>query len=225
MDIVLEAGYTDPQKVEHRNVTLGKRLNGATLFALDEDPRSDIPTQFQLLTVRSTITAFGSLDMPVQLEVLLKLDGTEIDDLISAHNKFMAEGLEGRAPEILSDNQVKLAFGYESEGLTYTRVEFGHRLNGYDRVEADKTGYKTLKREYLLIGREITKLSTDDGQYTLDGPVEIQMFEKLDGVDFVTLRVAAIRWRESFRAINRAVQKDAPGRRAAAGSENSLEPK
>jgi hypothetical protein len=217
MDIELIEGYTDPDQATHRKVTFGKRLDGGTLMAIDDDPQSAFPTQFKLLAVRATITAFGTLPMPVPLEVLLKLDAEDIKALIAAHNKFMAEGLGERKTEFVSDSVVKLAFGYEAGGLVYNRWEFGTRLKGYDLVEADKTGFGQLRREYFLIGREIVRLSTDDGKYTLDGSVEIQTVEKLDAEDFVNLRIAALRWRESFRASNRAVQQK-PKRRGSAPS-------
>jgi phage FluMu protein gp41 len=223
MNITLTEGYTDSKGVTHRDVTFGKRYDGATMFALDEDPQGDIPTQYQLLIVRTTITAFGMLSMPATLEQLLKLDTTDIRDLVDAHNKFMVESLEGRAPEFISESKVKLALGYESNGVVYNIVEFGNRLNGYDWVEADKTGFKSLRREYFLIGREITKLSTEDGKLSLDGPAEVQIFEKLDAEDFVTMRVAAVRWRESFRTRRSTVQKDTERRSADSGSQNKVE--
>jgi hypothetical protein len=223
MDIALTEGYKDPQGLEHRNVTFGKRLDGATLFSIDEDPQSDIQTQFQLLTLRATITAFGTLTMPVTLDALLKLDGVDIDDLVKAHNKFMAEGLDGRQFTFVSDSEATLAIGYTPNSLTYTKVIFGKRLNGYDRVEADKTGFATLRHEYFLIGREIARLETADGQHTLDGPFGIEMFEKLDGYDFAMMRVAAVRWRESFRASKQKVQGKPRQPDIAAGPENSLE--
>lgn len=218
MDIELVEGYTDTEQVTHRKVTFGKRLDGATLFAIDDSPESAIPTQFKLLAVRATITAFGTLTMPVALQTLLKLDAEDIKALIAAHNKFMAEGLGGRKPEFISDSEVKLAFGYEANGITYNRVEFGKRLNGYDLVEADMTGFSQLRREYFLIGRQIVRLLTDDKKHTLDGSAEIQTFEKLDAEDFVTLRVAAEKWRQSFRRGNDSVQSKVKRRSPAPGS-------
>lgn len=218
MDIELIDGYTDADQVTHRKVTFGKRLDGTMLFAIDDSPESAIPTQFQLLAVRATITAFGTLTMPVALDALLKLDADDIKALIDAHNKFMAEGLNGHKPEFISDSEVKLAFGYEANGITYNRIEFGKRLNGYDLVDADKTGFNQLRREYFLIGRQIIRLATDDKKHTLDGPAEVQMFEKLDAEDFVTVRVAAIKWRQSFRSRNDAVQPKPKRRSSAPGS-------
>lgn len=220
MKITLDCGYTSYKGKDdttgecHREVTFGQRYDGAAMFAIDDDPQSAVSTQFQLLTVRATITAFGTLPMPVPLDVLLKLDMLEIEDLIKAHNQYMAETIGERKVEYPSNSEVFLAFGYRANGHIYDRVTFGKRLNGYDRVAADTSGHKqsSLRRQYFLIGREITRLSTRDGQYTLDGPFGLEMVEKLDAEDVVALGVAATLWRESFRASRDAVQADAPRR-------------
>lgn len=199
MEITLDGGYKDDNSTLHNHVTFGKRFDGATLFALDENPHAEVPTQFQLLTIAATITKFGALTMPVPLGVLLKLNINDIDELIKAHNQFMAEGVGERKVEFISDSEVKLAFGYEDNGIIYNRVKFGNRLIGYDRVAADLTGFAPLRREYFLIGRQMTSFTSGDGQYKLDCPIGIEVFEKLDAEDFMTVRVAAVKWRQSFR--------------------------
>jgi hypothetical protein len=203
MEIVLDGGgYIDSKGVRHNHVTFDKRLDGAALFAIDESPMAAVSTQLQLMTVAATITKFGTLMLPVPLDVLLKLDIEDIKALRKAHNKFMADGVGERQVEFPSNSEVKLAFGYQDNGVTYTRCTFGVRLNGYDLVAADKEGHAegTMRREYFLIGREITGISTDDGQHKLAGPFDVSLFAKLDVEDFMSLRIAATRWRESFRS-------------------------
>lgn len=209
MELVLSKGYKDKQGVVHRDVTFGKRYTGATLLAIDTDPQGDIPTQFKLLVARATITKFGTLPMPVPLDVLLKLNRLEITALMNAHNKFMQESLSGRKNEYTSDSEMVLAFGYEDNGRTYNRVRFGTYLNGYDEIAADQNGYQGLHREYFLIGRQITSLSTLDGEHKLDGPFELEMFKQLDAEDFIGLGVAATIWQESFRGEGDALQANA----------------
>jgi hypothetical protein len=199
MEITLDDGYTDGRGALHKQVTFGKRYDGATLFALNESPTSEIPTQYQLSIVAATITKFGTMTMPVPLDVLLKLYEDDIQALVKAHNQFMADGVGERKVEFVSDSEVKLAFGYEDNGIIYNRVKFGNRLRGLDQVAADNTGFESLRREYFLIGRRIESFTSDDGTFKLDCPVAIEVFEKLDAEDFVTVRIAATRWRQSFR--------------------------
>jgi hypothetical protein len=229
--IELSGGYENAAG-RHTRVVFGKRLRGLDLMFIDEDPQSNIPTQYQLLIVREAITEFGSLPMTnkkgqrerVPLPILLALDADDIEALIAGHNEFAEKGLEGRAPDFISDGEVKLPIGFESNGLVYNRVRFGRRVTGYDLVEADKKDFSGLRRECFLIGREIASLSTDDGAHTLDGPIEVQVFEQLDGADLVALRAASMIWRSSFRRGREGVQaKSVAAQHAAAGGTDGVE--
>lgn len=217
--------HTIELAVAKTRVTFGKRLTGGDLMRLDEDPQSDIPTQHQLLILRAGITGFGSLPIPVPLTTLLALDSVDIDDLVTAANAFDERGLDGRAPEFVSDSEVRLAIGFESNGLVYNHVRFGRRVTGNDLVAADKKGFKGLRRECFLMGREIASLETNAGGHSLDGPVEMQVFEQLDGGDIVTLRQASQIWRDSFRRSGGAVQVEVGAERPAAGGADRLEQK
>ncbi len=192
--------------VRHTRVTFGKLLTGGMMMALDEDPQSDIPTQHQLLIVRAQITEFGSLPIPVPLTTLLSLDDIDLDDLTVAANEFTSKCLDGRKSEFVSESEVKLAVGFERNGLVYNRVRFGGRATGHDRVAADKKGYKGLRRECYLIGREIAELSTEDGAHSIEGPIEVQVFEQLAAADIITLRAGAALWGGFFRRSKRVVQ-------------------
>src|SRR6201999_3753418 len=99
---------TDQQQVKHNRVTFGKRVNGKTFFAIDDDPQSSIPTQYNYLLLRAAITEFGALKMPVPLSVLLNLDSIDRDDLNEAFNRFSVESLGENQAEYLAENKVKL---------------------------------------------------------------------------------------------------------------------
>ena len=50
--IELAVGYTDKQGERHRIVEFGRRLNGASLFLIDEDPQGRSPTMYNYLIIR-----------------------------------------------------------------------------------------------------------------------------------------------------------------------------
>lgn len=204
--IELEIGHFDGKGVRHTRVTFGKRLRGRELFEMDADQQSDIPTQHQLMIYRGAITEFGTLPIPVPLTTLLKLDVVDLDALMAAYDEFLSVGTEGRIAKSISESEIKLALGYENNGIIYDHVIFGNRLTGMDLVAAEKESLDGLRRECFLIGRQIKRLSSDDGAHTLDGPIELQIFEKLDGSDIVAMRAASLVWRRSFRSQREKIQ-------------------
>lgn len=205
--------------VRHTRVVFGKRLTGADLMAIHDDPQSNLPTQHQLMLLRGGITQFGSLPVPVPLTVLLALDGVDIEDLVAANNQYLALTQEGHESEFTSDTDVKLAFGFEGDGFVYNRVRFGRRVVGRDMVDAEKKGYAELRRECYLIGREIEFIETESGQHRLDGPIELQVFEKLDAYDITTLRAASMGWRDSFRKSRKGIPADGAQRDDSRGAD------
>lgn len=205
--LALIGGYRAKDGVVHRAVTFGQRLRGADLFALDTDPQAALPTQHSALIWGKSITAFGTLTMPVPLNVLLDLDSLDRDDLGTAYNDFQSESAAGREAEFISDTVVRLAFGFEREGVVYDLVEFGQRLTGRDEVAADKEQLVGAARRCFLAGRQIKQLRQADGAATLNGPVVLSWFEALDAADIVTLLGAAEIFRQSFRRVREGVQK------------------
>lgn len=197
--IELDIGHTDKDKRKHTRVTFAKRISGKELFDIDADPQSAIPTQNQDLLMRAAITEFGTVKMPVPLAVLLNLDSLDRDDLSAAFNKFLNDSLGERKVEYPATGKVKLAIGYESNGLVYDLVEFGNRLTGMDEVEADNRGLTGVKRVLFFCGRQVSKLKQSEGASELDGPLEMEIFEKLDLIDIGAIRTAAEVWRHSFR--------------------------
>ena len=196
-------GYTTTDKKTneetiHTEVTFGKRLTAKDLMDLDNDPQGQNPTQYQDLVRRKMITKFGTLKMPVPLNILLSLDSIDREDLESAANYFLAMSRGDRTVEYLDNNQVKLAFGFEIDGTEYDLVQFGNRVNGNDEVKADAYG-NGVARRCFLIGRQISKISTSDGAASIDGQVALETFHSLDAESINILWVGAELFRQSFR--------------------------
>jgi len=215
-----------PVVITHRVVTFGKRICGGDLFKIDGDPQATLPTQYQDLLLRTAITEFGTLKMPVGLQVLLSLDSIDRDDLSEAYDRFSREFLGEAQADYQSDRQVKLAIGYEMNGLVYDVVEFGTRLVGMDEVRADKLGYKagSIRRVCYLAGRQVVKLSQSEGGSVLDGPLELQVFEALDAVDIQAIRIGSEVWRHSFRRPGARVPRHGAGPDGSAtGGEDGVE--
>ncbi len=196
--IELIQGFTDEKGVNHKSVTFGKRITAQDLMDLDNDPQAQNPTQYVDLIKRKMITAFGSLKMPVTLNALLSLDSIDRDDLTKASDKFLALSRGNRTSEFRNDHEVKLFFGFEIDGTFYDTVKFGNRITGKTEVEADALG-NGIARSCFLIGRQISRISTGDGAASIDGVVDLQKFNSLDGEDMNLLRIGAEMWRISFR--------------------------
>ena len=203
--IELLGGYQAKDGTAHKVVTIGQRLAGKDLFALDTDPQAALPTQHSDLIWAKSITAFGTLKMPVPLSVLLDLDSLDRDDIGVAYNEFQLESAKGREAVFESDTVVKLAFGFEREGVVYHTVEFGPRITGRDEVAADKEGLSGAARRCFMIGRQIAQLRQSNGAATIDGPLALNWFEALDAADIVTLMGAAEIFRQSFRRAGQVV--------------------
>lgn len=211
IEIHLSGGYKDTKGVLHQRVVFGRRPTGRELFAIDSDPQAGLSTQYNDLIMRVSITAFGGLTMPVVLKALLTLDACDRDELNEAYEKFISESLGDRKVDFPSDEMVKLAFGYESNGLVYDLVTFGRMTNGYDLLEADRLGLDRTQRACFVIGKQITKLSQSEGSSVLDGPVALNIFEKLDAIDIHALQVGAAKWKEFFRRSRASLQKVGAG--------------
>ncbi|MGA9768282.1 MAG: hypothetical protein WBV94_04525 [Blastocatellia bacterium] len=195
----LDIGYKDSKNNVHRQVTFGARVNGEKLFAIDEDPQANSKTQYQLLLLRASITEFGTLTMPVTLAVLLALDSIDIDDLNEAFITFSNNHIGARKVEFLPENKVKLPLGYERNGLTYDVVEFGTRLTGMDDVEADHLNLTGARRLCFLAGKQVVRLSQSDGASILEGPLPLQICERLDVVDIYAIKAGSEFFRQSLR--------------------------
>jgi len=199
LTITLPMGHRDKDGALHTAVTFGRMITGRDLFTIDSDPQSQLQTQYDDLVLRTAITGFGTLKMPIGLNVLLGLDSIDREDLSDGFNNFSKANRDGAEAQIIDDRVLKLGFGYESNGLVYDRVEFGRRLTGMDQVEADKRKLDGIRRVCFLAGRQIVKLSQSDGASELTGPVELDVFEKLFASDIQSIRVASEVYRQSFR--------------------------
>jgi phage FluMu protein gp41 len=227
--IKLLTGYTDNKKVTHQDVTIGKRVTVGDLMLLDQDPRGSSVTQYNDLVMARMITAFGELKMPLALSVLLSLDEVDREDLQRAGHEFNQMTAGEITPEYGEDHSVRLAFGFKIGEDEYNRVSFGRMLTGHDHVEADRQELAGVSRECFLLGRQITKIRTDNEAVTLDGPVELESFKTLDGMSLQLLRVGAVMYRTSFRfereALSREARKDSADPDEGNGNDGGGDPK
>lgn len=210
--IELIGGYTDKDKITHRDVTFGKRLTAEDLMNLDSDPQAQNPTQYGDLIRRRMITEFGTLKMPVALNALLALDSIDRDDLESAAEKFLQMSRGERTSELREKHTVKLFYGFEIDGTFYDVVQFGNRTVGKDEVEADGLGLQGVSRACFMIGRQISRISTEDGLASIDGQIDLNAFKSLDGEDLNLLRIGAEMWRISFRLAGKTVSGQRNGK-------------
>ncbi len=198
--IELIGGYTDKDGKTHKTVTFGKRLTAKDLMNVDTNPQARIETQYQDLIRRQMITKFGTLKMPVGLNALSSLNSIDRDDLESAADRFLANSREGREGEFREINLIKLMFGFEIGETFYDVVEFGNQLIGLDEIEADVKGLRGVARDCFMVGRQISKLSTDDGTAaSITGKVDLDKFDSLDAEDLSLLKVGGELYRQSFR--------------------------
>lgn len=227
--IELLTGYTDKEGKEHREVTFSKRLTVGDLILADNDPQGQNPTQYRDLILRKMITKFGDLKMPVDLRVMLSLDAVDREDLANQADVFLAKGAEGRHVEqpFGEDNSVRLLFGFDIDDTTYNVVHFGRLTTGNDQVAADNLQLGDgIAREVFLMGREITKITTSDGELSVEGPVELDRFKDLDASDIHLLRRVRQMARAFFRIKRAAVRRErdgesSPGTDAGNGHERS----
>ena len=194
----------------HRKVIFGKRLTVGELIALESSPQAKNPTYYSDLILRKMIVEFGTLTMPVPLNLLLSLDSIDRDDLQEASDKFLESSRGERSFQFLEDNKVKLAFGFNIDGTEYNTVQFGNRINGQDQVEADPLG-RGIAGTCFLIGRQISKISTDDGLASIEGQLELKHFESLDAEGLTVLKVGAEIFRQSFRLEREKISRERNG--------------
>lgn len=221
--IQLELGYRDPKGTLHTDVTFGHLIAARELFQISEDRQAQSTTQYKDLLLRAAITKFGTLKLPVALSVLLALDSIDRDDLYAGVERFEELALEGRQVEFISDTKLKLAFGYESNGIVYDVVEFGTRITGMDEIEADRTYMGELRRRAFLAGKQATRMAQSDGASTLDGAIGLDIIERLYAVDTFALQAASETWRQSFRRSRKAVQENGSEERADFGDADGVE--
>jgi len=191
-------GFTDKDGATHKKVVFGKRLTVKDLMILDTNPQAQNPTQYGDLIRRNMITEFGTMKMPVPITTLLSLNSIDREDLQITADSFVELGRGERTAEFLEDNKVKLPFGFIVGETEYDVIQFGNLTTGNDEVEADKFG-QGLMRTCFLIGRQISKISTNDETAAIEGQVDLTTFESLDAESLNLLRVGAELFRQSFR--------------------------
>jgi hypothetical protein len=183
----------------------------------------------------------------VPLPALLDLDSIDRDDLIAAHSEFAALSMGDRQPSVMPPDKVKLAFGFTIGELNYDFVVFGRRLIGRDDVQADKLELTGIARMCYRAGRQISRVATACSKCAgvgsvedkpcveckgtgyvagseLEGPIDLEFFNPLDGVDIQIIGAGADLWRQTFRLRGRGLSGNRDGANSApAGDENGLD--
>jgi hypothetical protein len=217
--ITLIFGHEDKNGDVHKDVTFGRRPTAGDMILLDTDPQAKSATQYTDLIMRRAITAFGSLRVPAGLDVTLGLNSIDRTDMQAGLDKFLELSREDRTSEFRDANTVKLRFGFNIDGTEYTVVEMNRITTGRDEADADALGISNprgIGYNCFMIGRRITRLTTEDGAATIDGPIGLDKFKDLDGEDLNLLRIGAQLADASFR-----VMGDGVSRKLAAGSGDS----
>jgi phage FluMu protein gp41 len=208
--ITLIFGHTDKKGDVHKEVTFGRRPTAGDMILLDTDPQARSATQYTDLISRRAITAFGSLKVPVGLDVTLGLNSIDRADLQAGLDKFLELGREDRIGEYRDANTVKLRFGFNIDGTEYTVVEMNRITTGRDEADADVLGISNprgIAYNCFMIGRRITRLTTDDGAAAIEGPIGLDKFKDLDGEDLNLLRIGAQLADASFRVLGDGVSR------------------
>ena len=189
--IKLTFGYEGKDGVTHDDVTFGRRLTTGDMILLDSDPRSQNATQNTDMIRAKSITKFGTLKMPVSLDVLLSLNSIDREDIAQGFDRFCQLSREDRPSEYRENNIVEIRFGFDIDGTAYTVVDLGRMITGRDEVDADTLGLSGIARECFLLGRRITNATTADGNAPIGGPFELDRFKDLDAEDLNLLRMGA----------------------------------
>lgn len=209
--IELLDGFTDKDGKTHTEVTFGKRLSVGDLMMIEDNPQSQFQTQHTDLIRRQMMTRFGTMKLPVTLATLLSLNRIDRRDLAEAADHYVRVSRGERTSEFLSDNKVKLYFGFEVAGEFYDVVQFGNNLNGHDEVEADRLGLTGMRRLCFDLGKQISRLESSEHEMVIEGKVELDAFEKLDGDDLNVLRIGGEMFTQSFRLNRKKLSKQRNG--------------
>lgn len=196
--IELLRGYADKRGTAHKTVSFGKRLAGKDLFLLDADPlaQTDIGKQVRILAC--AMTRFGDLTMPPSFLVFQSLGQNDFRALSDTYDAFIAEGMEGREAGIISETELRLAFGFEQNGAVYDLVTFGAENTVGDLLKAAQ--YEGVSKICFLAGRSIVKLKSSETGAEQAGPVDLTWFENLDAADVWAIAGGFTAWAASFRA-------------------------
>ena len=186
--------------------------SGKDLFALDGDPQAMDPDQYRLLVARLSITRFGDAIVPVPLQTLIALDEDDIDALNEEHLLFLIEAHVGEdddreQPQVISDTETRLRGGFMRDGVRFTRVHFGRRTTGYDRIECNTLGLAGLRREMALVGKRVLKITDAAGAHVRSEVLTTEDMEMLSYLDFQMLRDGGARFKRSFRLEGDGVRK------------------
>lgn len=199
----LKFGYRDKETPEivHREVEISCRPTGADFFKAVEDGTDDgaANTRINLSLIKSAITKFGDITMPVPVTVLFSLNEIDEEKLNDEYLLFLVATQPETEQKILEDNRAQLSFGIERDGVKYQIVEFGNLLNGYDRMKIQSETQDEWVFQAKKMAREVVKISTLDGAHSVDDELTFEEVEAMDVTDLLVLRETEARWLNSFR--------------------------
>ena len=187
-EVVLQEGYIDNKGNTHRRIVFGKRLTGADLFDIDTDRQSQSPTQYSDLVRRRAITKFGDMKVLPPLEALIGLSRIDRSILADGYEDFVRLGRGNRKSEMKGAGVVRLFFGFQIDDVAYPIVYLDRPTTGRDELEADSLALYGLSRLCFLIGKSISRITSEDGSLSISGPIGLEAFRALDGDDISTLQ-------------------------------------
>lgn len=190
--VTLEHGFIDAKQNQHKEITFGHRLNGLDLITVDKMADLMGQSASKFLILAAAITKFGELPESSFVEALLSLDDLDVEEVAKGYDAFLQ--LRESKPEILSDTSLKLTSYIEVEEKKYNVVTLGNPLNGFAYLRADKLRLTGIGRTLYLIGQQVSKLSTDDGQSEKATQLTHKDFYGLDSDDIFTLKQVSDNW-------------------------------
>jgi hypothetical protein len=218
--IELTFGYEDKDGTVHREVTFGRRVTVGDLIVLDNDPRARNPVQYEDRTKLKAITKFGTMKLPLKIDVLLGLNSIDRADVDTGFDTFCVESRGDREAAYPTEKSTQVYFGFEIDGEIYDVVEFGKLITGRDEVDAAAMSLAGIARECFLLGRRITRLSkSEDPIASIDGPLQLEAFTNLDAQDLLLLRAGAAIAEAFFRIEG----KGKGGKQPAEGGDGTVE--
>lgn len=199
----LKFGYPDKENAEiyHREVIISRRPTVADFFKAVEDGTDDkaANTRINLALIKSAISKFGDLTMPVPITVLFELNEIDEEKLNDEYLLFLIASQPETEQKITDATRLQLAFGIERGGVKYHIVEFGKLLNGYDRMEIQSDALNGWLFQAKKIAREVVKISTLDEAQSSPGALAFEEIEAMDATDYLVMREAEGVWLNSFR--------------------------
>ena len=212
--IELPDGYTDSQGTRHTSLTFARRVTGADLFDLEArrerlaQIKASLPLRGLARHAKTSelegeaevyvlvISEFGTLKPEQFKDALMRLTERDFRAVRSGFSRFEQQSAQGRAPESLGPDLLRLGFGLEREGVRCHLLTFGRKLLVQDLVWTERASWGAVTAASYLAGRQVSYFSTDDGARRFDGPLSLADFRQMDAEDVLATDAAVEAWRE-----------------------------